>query len=92
MPDDDPAHVAEAAYVEETETEWADGSLPNTFPSGETLRADRRDARAAHAADRAPTREEEDEVRSETVEPAVAAAYRDATQRGVDQEGEGRLP
>jgi hypothetical protein len=92
MPADDPAHQAEAAYVEETETEWSDGSLPNTFPSGETLRADRRDARAAHDADRPPTAEEEDEVRGELVEPAVAAAYRAATRHGVDQEGEGRLP
>ena len=91
MPDD-PAHEAEAAYVEETASEWADGSLPNTFPSGETLKADRRDAEAAHRPGRGPTPEEEDEVRGEAVDPAVAAAYRAATQRGADQEGEGRVP
>ena len=90
MPDDDPAHQPEAEYVEQQATEWADGSLPNTFPSGDTVRADRRDAVATHDPDRMPTAEEEAEAKPE-VDPEIAAAYRAATQRGVDQEGEGRL-
>lgn len=91
MPDD-PATEAEAVYVEESDREWADGGLPNTFPSGATLQADRRDAAAAHDADRPPTPAEEDEVSGAAVDPAVAAAYEAATARGVAQEGEGRLP
>ena len=90
MPDDDPAHEAEAAYVEQQETEWADGGLPNTFPSGDTVQADRRDAQAAHEPDRMPTADEA-EAGDRPVDPAVAAAYREATQRGVDQEGEGKF-
>ncbi len=90
MPEDDPAQEAEAQYVEEQDTEWADASLPNTFPSGETLRADRRDAVAAHDADRPPT-EDEEAAGEHPLDPEVAASYREATQRGVDQEGEGKL-
>jgi hypothetical protein len=90
MPDDDPAHQPEAEYVEEQDREWRDGGLPNTFPSGDTVRADRRDAVAAHDPDRMPTDDEEAEAKQQ-VDPHVAAAYREATQRGVDQEGEGRL-
>ena len=90
MPDDDPVHQAEAEYVEEQDTEWADGELPNTFPSGDTVQADRRDAVAAHEPDRAPTDDEAADAKTE-VDPKVAAAYREATQRGVDQEGEGKL-
>ena len=90
MPDRDPAHEAEAEYVEQQDTEWRDGGLPNTFPSGDTVLADRRDAEAPHEPDRMPTPDEEAEAK-ERVDPAVAAAYREATQRGVDQEGEGRI-
>lgn len=92
MPDDtDPSQEAEAQYAEMEDTEWADGRLPNTFPTGETVRADRRDARADHGPDRMPTAEEEDAVRGRTADPAVTAAYQEATQHGVDQEGEGRI-
>jgi hypothetical protein len=91
MPDDDPAHQPEAEYVEVQATTWADAGLPNTFPSGETLKADRRDARAAHVAGAPATSDEEVDVERRSADPAVAEAYRAATQRGVDQEGEGRL-
>lgn len=91
MPNEDPADQAEAEYVDQQATEWADADLPNTFPSGETVIADRRDAEAAHTADEAPTPEDEAAVAGRTVDPDVAESYRAATQRGVDQEGEGRL-
>jgi hypothetical protein len=91
MPDDDPAHEAEAEYVDQQDREWADGSLPNTFPSGETVKADRRDARADHAPDRMPTPDEEAEAGERAADPQVAAASREATRHGVDQQGEGRL-
>lgn len=91
MPDKDPAHQPEPEYVEEQDREWHDAEPPNTFPSGETLKADRRDARAEHDPDREPTPDEESEVRGKTADPAVAAAYREATERGASQQGEGRI-
>lgn len=91
MPDHDPAHEAEALYTEEADREWADGAPPNTFPSGETVKADRRDAQTDAGPDREPTEEEEAEVRGRTVDPAVAAAYREATARGAELRGEGRI-
>jgi hypothetical protein len=54
MPDNDPAHEAEAEYVDRQDDEWRDGELPNTFPSGDTVRADRADAEAAHQPDPMP--------------------------------------
>lgn len=87
----DPAHEAEAEYAAMGATEWSHAGLPNTFPSGETVRADRRDAVAEHRADRPPTPEEEAAPGDRRVDPAVSAAYRAATRRGVEQHGEGRI-
>jgi len=90
MPHDAPTPEAEPEYVELQDTEWADADLPNTFPSGETLRADRRDARAAHTADEGSPADEA-AAGDREADPHVADSYREATQRGVDQDGEGRI-
>ena len=80
----------EEAYVAENDTEWQDDSAPNTFPSGDTLDADRRDAGAAHAADAMPTDDEEAAAPTK-VDPDVAEAYEDAIERGANVKGEGQI-
>lgn len=85
-----PANDAEQAYIEQQDTEWADPEEPNTVPSGDTVTADRRDAQAAHRADRPPTPEEEAEAPSE-VDPEVARAYEEANERGANVKGEGEI-
>jgi hypothetical protein len=86
----DPASEAEQAYVDQNDTEWADPDEPNTVPSGNTVDADRRDAQAAHDADRAPTPDEEADA-PEDVDPKVAKAYEEANERGANVKGEGQI-
>ena len=63
-----------------------------TRPTQKTRDAERREANAEHAADRAPTPEEDE--RADTLEPdaEVAEHEREMAERGAHQEGEGRLP
>jgi hypothetical protein len=84
------AEQPEEAYVAENDTEWQDESAPNTFPSGDTADADRRDAGAAHGADAMPTAEEEAAAPTE-VDPEVAENYEDALERGANVKGEGQI-
>jgi hypothetical protein len=56
-----------------------------------TTEVDRRDAHAGSRADRPPTAAEAAKAEEQRLDPAVADAYRDATQHGVDQQGEGRI-
>jgi hypothetical protein len=67
------------------------GPDDRTKPSAETRREEERDAQVAHGASaestRGPQAEPPDEVDEET-----ADHYREMTERGANQEGEGRLP
>lgn len=86
----DPATEAEQAYIEQERTEWADPDEPNTVPSGNTVDADRRDAAAAHDADRAPTPDEE-AAAPDHADPDVRRAYEEANERGANAKGEGKI-
>jgi hypothetical protein len=57
----------------------------------ETKKADRKDAKAEHDADRPPTPEEERDVEGRKVDPDVAEAYEDAMERGANVKGEGQI-
>lgn len=58
----------------------------------ETVEADERDAQATHAADRAPTPEEEAAADGNPdVSPESAEAYKEAIERGADVPGEGQI-
>jgi len=61
-------------------------------PSKKTIREDRKDLDAKHDADRAPTADEaaSAEQQGDAADPSVAAAYKQALERGARQEGEGR--
>ncbi len=61
-------------------------------PTPETRAADRRDAAAAHRADRPPTPEEERLADQQELDPEVAAAAKEMAARGARTQGEGRLP
>ena len=89
-PEGGPQHEAEQEYVELEDDEFSDPAAPNTFPSGETVRADRRDALTAGHADRMPTPDEEEAAPTD-VDPSVSDAYRDQIRRGAEVEGEGRI-
>jgi hypothetical protein len=58
----------------------------------ETREAERREAMMPADAGQMPTAEEEAAAEKNTVDPAVAAAEKEATERGANQKGEGRLP
>lgn len=60
--------------------------------SGSTRRADEQESGQAHEADRPPTPDEESAAEEESVDPEVRKHYEDMTERGVHQEGEGRIP
>ena len=81
---------AEQEYVEKNDEEWRDADEPNTFPSGDTLTADRADAAAAHDSDRPPTPDEERAAPTE-VDRDVSTAYEEAIERGANVEGEGDI-
>jgi len=59
--------------------------------SPETVEADEQDAHAAHAADRAPTPEEEAAAERNELDPQVAKAYEEAAERGANVKGEGEI-
>lgn len=90
MTNKDPATEPEQAYVDQERTEWADPDEPNTVPSGNTLDADRRDAAAAHDADREPTPDEE-AAAPDRADPKVSQAYEEANERGANAKGEGQI-
>jgi hypothetical protein len=56
-----------------------------------TRQADEHDARAGHRADRMPTPDEERLADELELDPDVAEAYEDATERGANVKGEGRI-
>ena len=62
-----------------------------TKPNKDTAEADRRDAFAEHGASEEPTPEEERLAEQNTVTEDVAETYREATERGANQQGEGRI-
>lgn len=85
-----PAAEAEDEYIELNDGEWTDERLPNTFPTGPTIDADRRDAVAAHEADAI------DPVAAEAaptgpVDDAVREAEAASTARGAHVRGEGQI-
>lgn len=57
-----------------------------------TRETERHEAQLGARADRPPTPEEEELAERNELDPQVAEAYREATQRGVDQQGEGQIP
>lgn len=56
-----------------------------------TLVTEAEDAESAHVADRPPTDEEATLADAQTLEPGVAEHYRDMTDKGVNEPGEGRI-
>jgi hypothetical protein len=56
-----------------------------------TRAADRRDAQVSGHADRMPTEEEAARADGLELDPEVAANYKEATERGARQKGEGRI-
>ena len=70
-----------------------DGRIaPPTTPDRDSIAEDRKDANAAHEADRPPTEEEEAAAeRSGPVDPHVAESYKEANERGANIEGEGQI-
>ena len=81
---------AEGEFAEMQDTEWKDPSLPNTFPSGSTVDADRRDADAQHVPDDVDPSVDLDAV-PESVSESVAAAERASLERGANVKGEGEI-
>jgi hypothetical protein len=59
--------------------------------SESTRSAEREEASAPHTADRPPTPDEDAAASDEILEEGVAEHYRDMTDRGVAQRGEGRI-
>jgi hypothetical protein len=65
---------------------------PETRPSAETRDAEREEAAAEHAPDRAPTREEEEAAERNSLDPETEAHAKEMAERGANQKGEGRVP
>jgi hypothetical protein len=64
-----------------------------TRPSDETRAAEKSDARQTAEPDDMPTPEEEAAAeRAGELDPEVAEHYKEMSERGADQKGEGRLP
>jgi hypothetical protein len=63
-----------------------------TRPSAETREAERDDARQHAGADRAPTADEEAHAEARSLDPEVADHEQEMAERGVNQQGEGRIP
>jgi hypothetical protein len=70
------------------------GDNPQTSqPSDATREADERDARAAHAADRPPTKEEEKAAPDRgDLDEGVADNFEEMAERGANVKGEGEVP
>ena len=81
-------------WTDQDEAREVDGRLaPPTTPDKDSIAEDRKDVNAAHEADREPTEEEEAAAeRAGSTDPHVSEAYKDAIERGANQEGEGRIP
>jgi hypothetical protein len=90
QPKAQPSNQAEQEYVDLSEDENHDPSSPETFPSGNTVEADRRDAVTLGHADRMPTPEEEAAAPTE-LDPKTAQAYEEALERGANVKGEGEI-
>jgi hypothetical protein len=60
--------------------------------SGATREAVAAEAKAPHRADRTRTPEEEEAVEGGRVDPDVRAHYRQMTELGAEEVGEGRIP
>jgi hypothetical protein len=67
-------------------------SGPNTRPSRKTREAERHEAGSGAEAGTEPTPEEEEAAERNTPDDTVTEHYREMTDRGARQEGEGRLP
>jgi hypothetical protein len=63
-----------------------------TNPSSETRAAEREEAGAAHEPDRAPTPEEEQAAEQNSLDPETIEHEKEMAERGVNQQGEGRIP
>lgn len=64
----------------------------HTNPSRETRAEEGAQARHDHSADRGPTADEETAAETNTASDTTAREYKEMTERGAKQEGEGRLP
>ena len=65
---------------------------PPTTPDRDTIAEDRKALDDDHSADREPTPEEEEAAETfGSGDPAAAAAYKEAIERGADLEGEGKI-
>jgi hypothetical protein len=64
----------------------------HTHVSEATQKAEAEEADAPHRADRPPTAEEEEAVEGRQVDPDVRAHYRQMTELGAEEVGEGRIP
>lgn len=62
-----------------------------TKPNAKTREAERAAADAEHGAPQVPTPEEERAAESNTVSPGVSENYQEMTERGANQQGEGRI-
>ena len=60
--------------------------------TGATREAEAKEAKAPHRADRAPTPDEEASIEGDEVDPEVRSHYREMTELGADEVGEGRIP
>ena len=56
-----------------------------------TRTSEKRDAEARHVADRPATQDEADEADRQKLEDGVAEHYREMTDKGVKEPGEGRI-
>ena len=66
---------------------------PDPTPvSDETRAAERKEATMPADAGPEPTPEEAEAAERNTVDPAVAKAEKEATERGANAKGEGRIP
>ncbi len=63
-----------------------------TGVSEATRQAEAEEAEASHEAGRPPTPEEAAEVDGREVDPDVRAHYREMTELGAEDQGEGRIP
>jgi hypothetical protein len=63
----------------------------HTRPDSETADEEEAEASRAHEADREPTEDEERAAERNTLDPAVAEHYKEATERGAAVKGEGEV-
>jgi hypothetical protein len=67
-------------------------SEERTRPNDATRSAERAEAESEHTPDRPPTEEEEREAEKNQLDPEVSEHEREMSERGANQQGEGRLP